>query len=46
MPKEIKPELKELFTDEVLERINSGKWGLKHIEYLYQHQDKYGLDSH
>lgn len=45
MPKKIKPELKELFTDEVLERINSGKWGLKHIEYLYQHQDKYGLDS-
>lgn len=45
MVRKIQPEQKEFFTEEVLERINSGKWGLKHIEYLYQHQDNYGLDS-
>jgi hypothetical protein len=34
---------REQFNDEVLERINNGSWGLKHIEYLHTHQNNYNL---
>lgn len=34
---------KEIFNDEVLERINNGTWGLKNIKFLQVHKEDYNL---
>lgn len=43
--KKLTAEQKETLSNEILTRINNGSWGLKHVEYLYQNQNDYGLTS-